>query len=71
MWLPFLVVLGVMLTGAFLGGWLGALLLAVPLAFLCWLLYLTWPRLSPPERAMRVAVLSLVVALVVTQVLPR
>ena len=60
-----------MLTGAFLGGVVGGLLLAVPITFLAWLLYLTWPHLRRPERMMRVSVLLLVVAIAVTSVTPR
>lgn len=70
-WVPFLVVLALMLTGAFAGGWVGAVLLIVPVLFLCWLLYLTWPRLGTAERLMRLAVLAVVVAIAVTQVIPR
>ncbi|MCE0488405.1 hypothetical protein LVO85_16350 [Ornithinimicrobium sp. EGI L100131] len=69
-WVPFVVVFALMLTGSFVGGWLGAVLLLVPVLFLTWLLYLTWPRLRTPERAMRLAVLALVVAIAVTQALP-
>lgn len=69
-WVPFVVVLVLMLAGSFLGGPVGVLLLAAPLVFLTWLLYLTWPRLSTAERAMRLAVLGLVVALAVTQAVP-
>jgi hypothetical protein len=68
---PFLVVGALMLTGAFLGGVVGGLLLAVPITFLSWLLYLTWPHLRRPERMMRVSVLLLVVAIAVTSVTPR
>jgi hypothetical protein len=69
-WLPFVVVFALMLAGSFLGGWVGALLLLLPVLFLTWLLYLTWPRLRTPERAMRLAVLALVVAIAVTQAIP-
>jgi hypothetical protein len=68
---PFVVVGALMLTGAFLGGVGGGVLLAVPIAFLTWLLYLTWPHLRRPERMMRCAVLLLVVAIAVTSVVPR
>lgn len=69
-WVPFVVVFVLMLSGAFLGGPLGVALLAGPILFLTWLLYLTWPRLRTPERAMRLAVLALVVAIAVTQAVP-
>ena len=49
----------------------GALVLLVPIAFLGWLLYLTWPHLRRPERMMRVSVLLLVVAIAVTALVPR
>lgn len=70
-WVPFVVVFALMLTGSFLGGPVGAALLVLPVAFLSWLLYLTWPRMSTSERAMRIAVLALVIAIAVTQVVPR
>jgi len=70
-WVPFLVVLVLMLTGAFVGGWVGAALLIVPVLFVCWLLYLGWPRLGSAERVMRLAVLAVVVAIAATQVIPR
>lgn len=63
--------LALMLTGIFVGGPIGAVLLLLPIAFLGWLLYLTWPHLRRPERVMRGAVLLLVVAIAVTQVIPR
>jgi len=68
---PFLVMLALMLTGIFVGGPLGTALLAVPLLFLSWLLFLTWPHLSRAERVMRCAVLLLVVGIAVTQIIPR
>lgn len=70
-WVPFLVVLVLMLTGAFVGGWVGAVLLVGPVLFVCWLLYLGWPRLGTAERLMRLAVLAVVLAIAVTQVVPR
>lgn len=69
--LPFVVVGALMLTGAFLGGVVGGIVLLVPIAFLSWLLYLTWPHLKRPERMMRTSVLLLVVAIAVTSVVPR
>lgn len=69
--LPFLVMLALMLVGIFVGGPVGTALLAVPLLFLSWLLFLTWPHLSLAERVMRSAVLLLVVGIAVTQIIPR
>jgi len=68
---PFLVMLALMLTGIFVDGVFGTVLLGVPLVFLGWLLFLTWPHLSLSERVMRSAVLLLVVGIAVTQIIPR
>lgn len=67
---PGLLVLALMLAGAFVPGW-GWVFLVVVLAILAWLLYLSWPRLTSPERLMRVAVLAMVVAVIVVRVVPR
>ncbi len=69
--LPFLVMMAVLLTGVFLGGVLGACLLVLPIVFLGWLLYLTWPHLRTAERLLRLAVLLLVLGIAVTQIIPR
>ncbi|MGB3685021.1 MAG: DUF6703 family protein [Ornithinimicrobium sp.] len=69
--LPFLVMMVVLLTGVFVGGVIGACLLALPIAFLGWLLYLTWPHLRTAERLLRLAVLLLVLGIAVTQIIPR
>ncbi|MCE1179524.1 MAG: hypothetical protein LWW86_10930 [Micrococcales bacterium] len=67
---PALVVLGLLLLGAFVRplGWVFTSLVAL---FLVWMLTLSWGRLTPVERLMRVAVLVLVVAVAVTQAIPR
>ncbi|AXH94985.1 DUF6703 family protein [Ornithinimicrobium avium] len=70
-WLPFLVLLLLMVGGGFLGGVVGWVLVGVALAFILWLLYLSWPRLSTVDRVMRLAVLLLFVAVAVTQLVPR
>lgn len=67
---PFLVVLALMVAGALIPGW-GWVLLAVVTLFLLWLLVLGWPRLTPPERLMRIAVVAIVLAITVTQAVPR
>ena len=48
----------------------GGIALLVVAAFVGWLLFLTWQRLTLPERLMRVAVLVLAVALAVVRVVP-
>lgn len=68
---PFLVVLGLLVAGIFVGGPVGAVLLAVVVLVVAWLLYLGWPRLTTSERLGRTAVLLLAVALCLTQAFPR
>ncbi|HSU74331.1 MAG TPA: DUF6703 family protein [Terrabacter sp.] len=48
----------------------GGIAFLVVAAFVGWLLFLTWQRLTLPERLMRVAVLVLAVALAVVRVVP-
>ncbi len=68
--LPFLVVLALVLAGIFVPhvGFVATLLVAALVAFL---VYYTWPRLSRPEKLLRLAVLFLAVALAVVQAFPR
>jgi hypothetical protein len=68
---PFLVVLGLLVAGIYVGGSLGAALLAVVVLLIGWLLYLGWPQLTTSERLGRTAVLLLAIALCLTQVFPR
>ncbi|MGD8199856.1 DUF6703 family protein [Ornithinimicrobium sp. W1679] len=70
-WLPFLVLLATMLLGGFLGGVVGWVLVGLALAFILWLLYLSWPRLTTVERLMRGTVLLLFAVVTVTQLVPR
>lgn len=70
-WLPFLVLLLLMVGGGFLGGVLGWILVGLALAFILWLLYLSWPRLTSVERVMRGAVLLLFLVVAITQLVPR
>lgn len=39
-------------------------------AFVAWLLFLTWQRLTMPERLMRTAVLVLAVAVAIVRIVP-
>jgi hypothetical protein len=66
---PFVLVLVVMVAGIFIPGW-GWVLLALLTVFLCWMLFISWPRLLGPERLMRVAVVAMAVAMTVTKALP-
>ncbi|GGL26196.1 hypothetical protein H9L10_04475 [Phycicoccus endophyticus] len=68
--LPFLLVLALVVAGVLLPapGWL---LIGVVVLVLAWILALAWPRLSGAERLMRLAVVALMVAVLVTQAVPR
>lgn len=70
-WLPFLVLLLLMVGGGFLGGPIGWTLVGMALAFILWLLYLSWPRLTTVDRVMRLAVLLLFAVVTVVQLVPR
>lgn len=70
-WLPFLVLLVLLVGGGILGGVAGWVLVGVALLFILWLFYLSWPRLTPLERFMRSAVLLLFLVVAVTQLVPR
>ena len=50
--------------------WSGIAFLLVSV-FVGWLLFLTWERLTQPERLMRIAVLALAVAVTVVELAPR
>jgi hypothetical protein len=67
---PFVGILVLALAGILLPspGWL---LIVVVIAVLAWILALAWPRLSGAERLMRLAVVAIMVAVLVTQVAPR
>ena len=81
-WLPMVTVAALILVGAFLGGPLvedggvrvagvvGLALIGVALLGLVWLLYLSWPHLTGSLRMMRLAVLVLLLAIVVTRFIP-
>jgi hypothetical protein len=68
---PFLLLLTLLIGGVLISGRLGFLLMAVAAAFVGWVLYLSWPRLTGSERIMRVSVLFLAVAMAVVQLFPR
>jgi hypothetical protein len=67
---PFLAVLVLFVVGILVPRWgfLATTLVALGVGFL---VYYTWPRLTLPERLMRLAVLALVVAVAVIQAFPR
>ena len=67
---PFLAVLLLLVVGILIPhyGFLATAVVALAVAFL---IYYTWPRLTSPERMMRLAVLAVVVAVTVVQAFPR
>jgi hypothetical protein len=68
---PFLILLVLLVGGVLIGGPFGFALMSLAAFFVGWILYLSWPRLSGPERIMRSAVLLLAVAMAVVQLFPR
>lgn len=68
---PFLLLLILLIGGVLISGTLGFILMAVAAAFVGWVLYLSWPRLTASERIMRISVLLLAVAMAVVQLFPR
>jgi hypothetical protein len=63
---PFLILLGLLVGGLLKGGLAGFVLMSLAAAFVAWVLYLSWPRLSGSERIMRLAVLLLAVVMAAT-----
>lgn len=68
-WLPFLLVLALLVGGLFAPPVVGVALLVLILVLLGWLTYLAWPRLPAGGRLARFAVLALVVVAVVERAL--
>jgi hypothetical protein len=66
---PFLVALALLVVGVLVPRW-GFLATAAVALVVASLVYLTWPRLTPPEKLMRLAVLALVTAVTVVQARP-
>ena len=59
-WLPFLLVLALLLGGLFAPVPVAAVLLVALVLLLAWLTYLAWPKLDPTGRFTRLLVLALV-----------
>lgn len=68
-WVPFVLVLALLVGGLFAPPPLGSVLLLVLLVLLAWLTFLSWPRLPGGARLIRLAVLALVAVAVVQRVL--
>ena len=64
-WLPFLIVLVLLLGGLFAPVPVAVVLLVVLALLLVWLTYLAWPKLDPTGRFTRLLVLVLVVYVLV------
>ncbi|MDN5796562.1 MAG: hypothetical protein L0H79_12515 [Intrasporangium sp.] len=66
-----LVLLALLAVGAFAPlPWGGIAFLVIAL-FIGWLIFLTWQRITLPERLMRFAVLALVVAVAIIKLVPK
>jgi hypothetical protein len=68
---PFVLLLALLVAGVVISGPFGFVLMGVAAAFVGWILYLSWPRLTGTERTMRSAVLLLAVVLALVQLVPR
>ena len=66
----FLAILGLVIAGLLIPGW-GWVLIVLVVLLLAWIGALAWPRLSMPERMMRVAVVVMMAAIAITQAVPR
>ena len=71
LFVPFLIMLALLIAGVVISGRVGFVLMSVATAFVGWVLYLSWPRLTGSERIMRSAVLMLAAAMAVVQLSPR
>lgn len=68
-WVPFLLVLGLLLAGLAIHGAIGIAALLVLAALLGWLLYLSWPVLDRTRRIVRLGVLGAVLGVVASRLL--
>ncbi len=68
-WLPPVVITALFVGGLAVRGWGGAVMLLVVTAFLAWLAVLSWPRLQPQTRVLRVVALAALLALCAWQAL--
>jgi len=66
-WMLLLTMMGLLISGFFVPGVIGAVALLLVAIFLGWLAYLSWPRINLSGRVLRVIALSCMVVLVVWQ----
>ena len=67
---PFLVVLALMIGGIVIKGW-GWILICIVMVFLAWMLYLGWPRLTSSEKLLRSVILLLTAGVTLTRAFPQ
>ena len=67
---PFVAALALLVVGVVVPRW-GFVATALVALLVAALVYLTWPRLTQPEKLMRLAVLGIVAAVTVVQAVPR
>jgi hypothetical protein len=68
-WVPFVLVLILLLGGLFLPVPVAAVLLVVLALLLVWLTYLAWPKLDPTGRFTRLLVLALVAYVLIQRII--
>ena len=61
-WVLPIVLTALLVTGLAVPGWIGAVALVLVAGFLGWLAALSWPRLAPGPRLLRVAAIACVLA---------
>ena len=67
---PLLLLLALLIAGLVIAGPVGFALMGLVAAFVGWILYLSWPRLTGTERIMRSAVVLLAVAIAISRLRP-
>jgi hypothetical protein len=66
-WLPLILVLGLMITGFVVPGWIGAVALVLVAGFLAWLAYISWPRVNIAGRVLRITAVACMLGVAVLQ----
>jgi uncharacterized protein DUF6703 len=66
-WFPPVLVAVLLIVGLAVPGWLGAAALVLVAGFLGWLASLSWPRLAPAGRLLRLASVAAVLVVAVIQ----
>jgi hypothetical protein len=66
-WVLLLIVLGLLISGFAVPGWIGAIALLLVAILLGWLAYLSWPSINASGRVMRVVALACMAVIVVWQ----